>query len=1248
MPIAQGNTLKENGRGWNGKSNVIFCLPEGLTLGGVTTWSVELSRELQHAGFSTQLGLHPSRYNNPPVDFGIGENDHLIDCTHLPHPDDPDLNPEDYLPYYGKALPGILIPSWSWGTYAMAAKIASQKPDALRIIGMAHADESGYYQWLVHYESIIHEFIAVSNEIGIKLARLIPHRVENIHIKPCPVHVPDCLQRTILNKREPIKLVYAGRIANYQKRVFLILELIKKMFYEGINFHFRIIGGGADQENFYKRTNELPEKIRSLISLEDALPPSKMPEVWRTSDINIIVSDFEGTSVSMLEGMAEGCVPIVTGVSGTSEIIKYGENGYVVPVDGLFQMTQIIKMLESDRSLLSILGRNAHVTIKSKYSYYDYLPWFMSLMEKIKVEGPRPWPPANTPLPYETIHKEVIRLNEMFNPDRASKNFTKKKRILFVSHDANWGGAPKVLFSLIKGLDKNKWEPFVALPGHGELEDRYKLINVRTIITPMQYITTDIKKYWQQYLNFSGDLKERVDGMVGIIDQEGIDLVVTNTICIFEGALAAKFAGVPHVWYVHELSSKDDQLTPVWDYPTFYATMDSLSDKIVVVSKAVQEEILKFFHSGKLKVIYTGLENDEPVIKVDRKAILGVEPGVPVITFLGVISKRKGILDLVDAACIVSKRFPDVKFVIAGKTEGEIYSKLRQSLLEKHIDNNFTFLGFRKDIREVINGSDVIAVPSLIDPFPLAVLEAMESGIPVVATRSGGPEESVLDGETGILVPVNSPFELAQAMIRLLDDPGLRERMGKKGRERFVETFNYADYINHFSDVFIGVALQPRMKKADDRVMVENIIRMAAIAANANEKLSDLNQQENPHKTINDLLNYPGYLPYDIPPRGSGQHAPKVSVCIPVYNGARYIRDCIDSILSQSFKNFELVIVNDSSSDESEAIIHSYHDPRIKYFENERNLGLVGNWNKCLEYSSGEFVCIFHQDDVMVPNNLEKKASLLDSEKQVGLVYSDTCIINDEGQMDSDHWFNMLDPSVDFVRPGRSFFDLMMINLNIISCPSVMARRECFEKIGGFDARLPFSVDMEMWMRIALFFDVAYLAEPLIWYRFHENNLTHQYLPLDLIHVYLCKRILLEKYPEILDRSYDEILVEDSTTRILERAIHHYWKGEYKIAKQHLIGLKMIRNRKSDSSLTDVYIEQLTKYVDQANALAVIGMGEYGLFPAWSGANKNIAFDTKQPGVFSAILAAIKPYVPPALKKPLRYLRDRLKGQRKT
>jgi len=1159
--------------------HVVFSLPEGLTIGGVTTWSVEMSRQLRGNGYPTALVSHPSRYHNPEVDFGITDDDFLIDCTGLLHPDDPELNVQDYEPYYRQALPGVIIPNWSWGTYALAARIAAITPEKQRVIAIGHADESGYYEWLVHYEAIIHRFVAVSQEIGSRLKRLLPHRANDVFVRPYPVRIPNNLTREYSAKGSPIKLVYAGRIVQYQKRVFDLLDLATRLEYADVDFQFRIIGSGIDKEPFYARAEQLPERVRRRISLEAAVPPSQMSEVWRTSDINILVSDFEGTSISMLESMAEGCVPVMTHVSGTSAVIHPGENGHLVPVGDLDQMAHAIKNLYLDRNQLISQGEKAHQTVKAKYSYGDYVAWFSEMVDDVWQEPARPWPPKTKPVEFEEVRQWVQRSYEPRSLKPIDPQPDSRTKILFISHDANWGGAPKVLYSLVKGLDPKKWNSIVVVPDHGRLEEEFGNIGIRTIVSPLVWATTNASRRANDYQYFCDNLGERTSQIAEIIEKERIQLVITNTVSIVEGALAARMSGVPHIWYVHELISQDDQLTPILDYPAFYATLDELSNKLVVISKTVENEIVQFYPSQKIELIYTGLEKP-PAISPDRQETLGIAPHDPVITFVGVLSERKGVMGLVDVAAVVVKKIPQAKFVLVGQLVNELAEKMKDQIRQKNLDDHFVFLGFRDDIREILSCSDVVVIPSLVEPFSLVAVEAMAAGKPVVATRSGGPAEIVIDQETGILVPVNDPYSMAQAVIKLFANSASMRAMGKNGARRFLKVFRYEEYIQRFDRLIEEVLAQPQENACfAQKDVVDRFVRLTAVAAPVNIQRGD----QDPSTAARQLLNYQGYQPVVVKSVPSKISRPKVSVCLPVYNGQLYVRDCIESILAQTFTDFELIVVDDASRDDSESIIQTIQDPRVRYVRNAKNLGLIGNWNRCLELSTGEFVCIFHQDDLMDATNLERKVALIDSDPRLGFVYSDVTIVNQDGDRTGTHWFNLVNPNVDFRQSSSAIFDLLFSNLNLVCCPSVVVRRECYEKLGSFDSRLPLTVDMEMWLRIALFYDVAYIADPLMQYRWHDKNLTHKYLDLDLVHLYLSKRMVLEKFPErFRDTEYASQLLEDSSQRIFDRAIHHFHQGDYRLAKQHMVVLQQIRGEFNSGEVFDVYCRELQRNIDQA------------------------------------------------------------------
>src|SRR4030095_4409310 len=204
-----------------------------------------------------------------------------------------------------------------------------------------------------------------------------------------------------------------------------------------------------------------------------------------------------------------------------------------------------------------------------------------------------------------------------------------------------------------------------------------------------------------------------------------------------------------------------------------------------------------------------------------------------------------------------------------------------------------------------------------------------------------------------------------------------------------------------------------------------------------------------------------------------------VSIGMPTYNGAKHLRESIESVLAQTFADFELILIDDLSDDETWAIAQAYarQDPRVSAVRNDKTLGLVGNFNRCIELTKGRYVCVWHQDDVMMPQNLEKKVALLEANPRLGFVHSNVLMVDGHGQVLSEHW--ELDSRRDYVVAGREFFLKMIApGKNYVCCPSVLARRECYGKLGNFRSELYFTCDWEMWMRLSLYYDVCCLGTP--------------------------------------------------------------------------------------------------------------------------------------------------------------------------
>jgi len=220
---------------------------------------------------------------------------------------------------------------------------------------------------------------------------------------------------------------------------------------------------------------------------------------------------------------------------------------------------------------------------------------------------------------------------------------------------------------------------------------------------------------------------------------------------------------------------------------------------------------------------------------------------------------------------------------------------------------------------------------------------------------------------------------------------------------------------------------------------------------------------------------------------------PKVSVCIPTYNRSKFLQESIESVLAQTYRDFELIICDNASTDNTIDVVKSFKDPRIKFFINDNNTGAVNNMNKCIELAEGDYITIFHDDDVMILNNLEYKVKFLDETPNVGLVYSDVYIIDANGKVtDGPSTVNM-NSKQEVILSGLTFFKKLVFGGNFIYCPSVLLRKRCYDKLGKYDVRLPGASDYEMWARTSLYYDIGYIACPLIKYRRHQGNDSHNF-----------------------------------------------------------------------------------------------------------------------------------------------------------
>ncbi len=214
---------------------------------------------------------------------------------------------------------------------------------------------------------------------------------------------------------------------------------------------------------------------------------------------------------------------------------------------------------------------------------------------------------------------------------------------------------------------------------------------------------------------------------------------------------------------------------------------------------------------------------------------------------------------------------------------------------------------------------------------------------------------------------------------------------------------------------------------------------------------------------------------------------PLVSICIPTYNSAAYIVRTIESALRQSYDNIEVVIVDDKSTDDTVNVIQAIMDDRIRLICNEVNLGMTGNWNKCINEARGEYIKLIPADDVIYESCIEKSVDMLREHEEVSLVIVGTDLINNEDKIIGAyaHW------PKEGIFEGRKIAKKSVMLNNFFGNPvCALFRKSDFVKTGGFDADIPYILDFDLWIGLSALGKVAVIKEKLSGFRVRKDSNT--------------------------------------------------------------------------------------------------------------------------------------------------------------
>lgn len=212
-----------------------------------------------------------------------------------------------------------------------------------------------------------------------------------------------------------------------------------------------------------------------------------------------------------------------------------------------------------------------------------------------------------------------------------------------------------------------------------------------------------------------------------------------------------------------------------------------------------------------------------------------------------------------------------------------------------------------------------------------------------------------------------------------------------------------------------------------------------------------------------------------------------VSICIPTYNGGRFIKETLESIKAQTYKNIEVIVTDDCSKDETLKICEAYDF--VKIFHNEERQGLVGNWNRAVSKASGDYIKLIGQDDILAPESIEKQVKALESHPDATISIGDAKVINQKSEVLMTRSLSRTDKCFD----GKKFALKALRSRNIYCEPAnALYRKEAALKAGPYNSEFVYVPDWDYGIELSLLGNVYYVADTIMSFRISNDSETSQ------------------------------------------------------------------------------------------------------------------------------------------------------------
>lgn len=358
------------------------------------------------------------------------------------------------------------------------------------------------------------------------------------------------------------------------------------------------------------------------------------------------------------------------------------------------------------------------------------------------------------------------------------------------------GGAETVFLDLAQHLTVEGFNNFAIIKGPGWVEDQLKTRGIPyTIVKP--YGVLSLPYYWTLYR---------------LLRKHNVQLIQAHLLgSTLTYSLLSLLLRIPLVATIHGQVDINPNEKHVY---LKNRIMRWGVDRLVAVSQQLANYIAerKLFEKDKIEVIHNGVDVERYGRNQSReiRERLGLDEEAFLIGCVGNVRPAKAYHVLIDAAKLLESDFPHVHFVIAGHQKPALMNELEEQLEREGLRSHVHFIGFHPNTAEFLGQMDMFALSSTSEGFSIATIEAMATGLAVVATRCGGPEEILSNKETGLLVKTDSPEALTDAISQLVQDSAFRLKLSEKGRAHATQTFSIRSLMDKYRSLYYAFLPQPK------------------------------------------------------------------------------------------------------------------------------------------------------------------------------------------------------------------------------------------------------------------------------------------------------------------------------------------------------------------------------------------------------------------------------------------------------